>query len=233
MKFLRKMNRLKFIIILLLLFKNECYSQKNNIECLQGSWEIVDVYLKEGDYRFSSYKSNKRLSVLFEENTFNFNISSFGFINSDSLVENFKLKLNLIKDSGNYYCNYDIDKENNMGINVNVLDRFYVSDNCKEISYGNSKTYDGYKVDSIPFDRLVRLPREVLFDFFNFKKVTIIRSIINKQPNRPTKMYLLKNDPVEIIEEKDNWLKIKYYPEKNGEWTGKTIEGWIKKSDVE
>jgi SH3-like domain-containing protein len=46
-------------------------------------------------------------------------------------------------------------------------------------------------------------------------------------------MYLLKNDPVEIIEEKDNWLKIKYYPEKNGEWTGKTIEGWIKKSDVE
>ena len=46
-------------------------------------------------------------------------------------------------------------------------------------------------------------------------------------------MYLLKNDPVELVEEKDNWLKIKYYPEKNGVWTGKTIEGWIKKGDVE
>jgi len=59
------------------------------------------------------------------------------------------------------------------------------------------------------------------------------KSTIHKNLDTPTKMYLLKNDPVEIIEEKDNWLKIKYYPEKNGEWTGKTIEGWIKKSDVE
>jgi hypothetical protein len=66
---------------------------------------------------------------------------------------------------------------------------------------------------------------------FNATKIT--RKIINNNLGNPTKMYLLKNDPVEIIEEKDNWLKIKYYPEKNGEWTGKTIEGWIKKSDVE
>jgi hypothetical protein len=58
------------------------------------------------------------------------------------------------------------------------------------------------------------------------------KSTLFKNPNTPTKMYLLKNDPVEVIEEKDNWFKIKYYPEKNGEWTGKTIEGWIKKSDV-
>ena len=59
------------------------------------------------------------------------------------------------------------------------------------------------------------------------------RVIINKQPHQPTKMYLIQNDPVEVVEERDNWLKIKYYPEKNGEWTGKTIEGWIKKTDVE
>jgi hypothetical protein len=66
-----------------------------------------------------------------------------------------------------------------------------------------------------------------------FLKIISKKAIIYSSPNRPTKMYLLKNDPVEIIEEKDNWLKIKYYPEKNGEWTGKTIEGWIKKSDLE
>ncbi len=70
--------------------------------------------------------------------------------------------------------------------------------------------------------------------FLNIKYGSIKnKSIINKQPNYPTKMYLLKNDPVEIKEEKDNWFKIKYYPEKKGDWTGKTIEGWVKKSDVE
>jgi hypothetical protein len=71
--------------------------------------------------------------------------------------------------------------------------------------------------------------------FLNIKYgiVKTTKSFLTKAPNQTTKMYLLKNDPVEVIEEKDNWLKIKYYPEKNGEWTGKTIEGWIKKSDVE
>jgi len=57
--------------------------------------------------------------------------------------------------------------------------------------------------------------------------------LINKQPHQPTKIYLIQNDPVEVVEERDDWLKIKYYPEKNGEWTGKTIEGWIEKTDVE
>jgi hypothetical protein len=41
-----------------------------------------------------------------------------------------------------------------------------------------------------------------------------------------TKMYLLKNDEVEILDIKDEWLKIRFYGKK-------IIEGWIKKSDVE
>ncbi|MFN3785133.1 MAG: hypothetical protein ACK4R6_14540 [Spirosomataceae bacterium] len=59
------------------------------------------------------------------------------------------------------------------------------------------------------------------------------KSIIHSSPDRPTKMYLIQNDSVEIVEQRDDWLKIKFYPEKNGEWTGKIIEGWIKRSDVE
>ena len=39
-------------------------------------------------------------------------------------------------------------------------------------------------------------------------------------------MYLLKGDVVEILQEKDDWLQIRYYGKK-------TIEGWIKKGDVE
>gem|GEM_PF-6919410 len=67
----------------------------------------------------------------------------------------------------------------------------------------------------------------------SFEVINIKKSIIHSRPSQPTKMYLIQNDPVEVVEERDDWLRIKYYPEKNGEWTGKVIEGWIKKSDVE
>ena len=68
---------------------------------------------------------------------------------------------------------------------------------------------------------------EVRYKFVD--KVRIInfsKSIIHRIPNKPTKMYLIKGDEVEILEDNGEWLKIRYYGKK-------TIEGWIKKSDVE
>ena len=59
------------------------------------------------------------------------------------------------------------------------------------------------------------------------------KTAIFSNPNHPSKMHLIKGDPVEIVTKKENWLKIKYFIEKNGMWTGQTITGWIKKSDVE
>ncbi|WP_435355899.1 hypothetical protein [Emticicia sp. SJ17W-69] len=60
---------------------------------------------------------------------------------------------------------------------------------------------------------------------FSTKKIKD-KVFLNTTPNTLTKMYLLKGDEVEIIDEKDEWLKIRYYGKK-------TVEGWIKKSDVE
>lgn len=57
-------------------------------------------------------------------------------------------------------------------------------------------------------------------------KIKNVKSVIYKVPNSHTKMYLLKDDNVEILEIKDDWLKVRYYGKK-------TIEGWIKKSDIE
>ena len=57
-------------------------------------------------------------------------------------------------------------------------------------------------------------------------KISNNKVIINKSPGKPSQMYLLKGDEVEILETKDDWLKIRYYG-------SKTIEGWIKKTDVE
>ena len=41
-----------------------------------------------------------------------------------------------------------------------------------------------------------------------------------------SKNYLKKGDEVEVLEEKNIWLKIRFYG-------SKIIEGWIKKSDIE
>ena len=67
----------------------------------------------------------------------------------------------------------------------------------------------------------------------DYKMVVNDKAIIYSQLETATRMYILKNDVVEINETKGDWLKIKYYIEKNNKDTGKTIEGWIKRSDVE
>ncbi len=58
------------------------------------------------------------------------------------------------------------------------------------------------------------------------KKIVLPKSTLYSMIKQPTKMYLIKGDEVEILEEQDDLLRIRYYGKK-------TIEGWIKRSDVE
>ncbi|MDI9873195.1 SH3 domain-containing protein [Flectobacillus rivi] len=60
----------------------------------------------------------------------------------------------------------------------------------------------------------------------NVFKVKSTKVFINTSVNVSSSIYLIKGDEVEILEEKGEWLKIRYYGKK-------TIEGWIKKRDVE
>ncbi|MFC0186145.1 hypothetical protein SAMN04515674_12372 [Pseudarcicella hirudinis] len=64
-----------------------------------------------------------------------------------------------------------------------------------------------------------------------YAKIKIDKSFIFSLPTKRTNIYILKDDPVQVLETKDDWLKIRYYG--NSEENGKTIEGWIKKTDVE
>lgn len=98
----------------------------------------------------------------------------------------------------------------------------------------NSNVFVYIKVAGLPNNYITALYKKGIKDkknylknFFNmdFKEIKIAKSIIYKTPNNPTKMYLLKGNEVEVLEQKDNWLRIRYYG-------NKTIEGWIKKEDV-
>lgn len=105
----------------------------------------------------------------------------------------------------------------------------------------NANVFGFTKVNNLPNTYLNALYIQSIKDKKNYckeflgKDIKLIngKSIIYTQPNKPSKMYLIKGDPVEIITKKVGWLKIKFYPEQNGIWTKKTIEGWIKQSDLE
>ncbi len=70
------------------------------------------------------------------------------------------------------------------------------------------------------------LQKVELFLNRKFQQIKVAKCQIYNLDMLPTKSYLIKEDPIEILEQKDNWLKIRYYGEK-------TIEGWIKKEDIE
>ena len=81
------------------------------------------------------------------------------------------------------------------------------------------------------YNRILSPPKNIL-DFYKkvaperFKKISFEKIKVFFTPVYPSKMYLLKGNEVEILETKKDWLRIRYYG-------NKTIEGWIKKSDVE
>lgn len=77
----------------------------------------------------------------------------------------------------------------------------------------------------------VKNPPKFVQDFILELKKAKLRSIKNKSflyfsTRQKTKQYLLKGDQIEVINENKNFYEIRYYGKK-------TIEGWIKKSDVE
>lgn len=79
-------------------------------------------------------------------------------------------------------------------------------------------------------ERIITPPNSIQVFIKELKKDALIKiksnkSFVYKVPNIITQIYLLKGDEVEILDQKNNWLKIRYYGKK-------TIEGWIKKEDV-
>lgn len=123
-----------------------------------------------------------------------------------------------------------------------ILECNYPNFDWTDSSYYFSGTdvFEYYKINALPIEiilQLSRLSNQSTKNYLNYYldldfRYLKSKSTIFSKPHQPTKMYLIQDDPVEVVAEKDGWLQIKYYPEKNGEWTGKTIEGWIRKSDV-
>lgn len=238
----------------LLLISSQIFAQTiPRQEKIQGLWKFVPQK-KYGDTTFLHYmicKRNKILETTYWNDTKEVNVYSsphsyYGFWHNANGV--YPKKVSELKSSGNRVLFYD-----DLGINYDSLGNLikhtrscYLTysiegDDEAEMpsDYTPNKLYLNF-VGNNPdiYERIKEIPLFVIEAlrksekdwqkyklFVGFKK-TNIKTYIHSTPNTSTKMYLIKSDEVEILEENGEWLRIRYYGKR-------VVEGWIKKSDVE
>jgi len=233
------------LTIVLMIF-TRCISQtlnNGNLKCLEGIWSN-NSNNSNNIFSYRIITGNKMLSFGYEygDSSLNFPllIHVIGFQGKaedemDSLdktqLVNFGLHYTEItekdyKKKGNWAKNYFIPLKFGCENNEMTL----LSGKLAEFSRLNKLSNESV---SLLIARGKNDKRNYLTEFLkiSLKEIKPLRSVIYSTPNTPTKMYLLKNDEVEILEEKGEWLMVRYYG--NGATSRKTIEGWIKKSDIE
>ena len=222
----------KILVSILLSISSILIAQSSKKDLI-GYWQSQDdttnyfVFSKEQSIRFSISAKYGVTDLYY----------TYGF--SDEL----KLKnINDLKDAGIFYYEVNEDdfqekyKEKDgtySGIQANVIQMdedkkgFQIYDPLRP---GQRGTYKRIKQLPLKLENILKSKNIIIDSIIKENKakyiVKVTKSIIYCTPNKPTKMYLLKGDVVEILQEKDDWLQIRYYGKK-------TIEGWIKKSDVE
>ncbi len=235
------------------MISNLSIAQKVKLSDLHGLWVSS---LKEVEYRIFIKDSLVSLSF-YDFNDISIYYQKVGFIDRFSPI-----LVNLYKEYHNLkHVNLDTIRMTNTvlpeGFNIEIMseqkdenDYFYWSDILCSLGIEpedlpskvgsrfeliNSNVFVYNKVERLPNEYLRALykkgkkdNKDYLKNFFNmdFKEIKIPKSIIHSAPNQPTKMYLIKGDEVEFLEEQGEWYKIRFYGKK-------TIEGWVRKSDVE
>ncbi len=153
---------------------------------------------------------------------------SYGEVSIDNLLKNKSIIITQIPViSGNDYIT--IYKKN---IQTNRFEPLFEVDSKSIITHRIftffiDSSWDKIAISIGSYENSLNEFWEVRYKFVDeVRKIKSIKSVIYLIPNNPLKMYLIKDDIVEIIEEKENWQHIRYYGKK-------VVEGWIKKSDVE
>lgn len=242
------MKKLFFLIVEIvystILFGQNLEQKLYNTQQLQGIWKVYFNYTYPNPGDDSSYtiyhifKGRKCLDIDVSGSPYDklsVVVSDFGF--SNSYNKNTICAMQLLNDSGRCYVELDErlglkDCNINVAIIFDVKPKSYLNIFNDECSY---LTKVPKKVIAVLYKRGKHDNRDYLKEFLDktYKEIKVSKAKIYSSPSVSTQMYLIKNDVVEILEEKGDWLRINYYPEKDGKETGKTIEGWIKKSDVE
>lgn len=247
-----------FLLGIFSIFSNFCIAQNLKLSDIKGVWRSGKY---EDDY-FVIFKDSIA-SVGFDNNN-KIEISNFskiGFIDEedpyllrlDSIQnKNFEnksktflyLRVNLEDDDIEHLNIKNKETKNSIFYFGGILSKLGVEETPvrtgTRMEIINSNVHIYIKVQDLPplfIHKLsLKYPPQVLKRMLDktFMKIKMPKSFIYSKPTILSKMYLIKDDQVEVVREKEikgtKWLNFRYYG--NSATTGKTIEGWIKKADV-
>ncbi len=183
-----------------------------------NSGHEVAIYLNNGENEYNFKNVNRKALWVIHTSIFSVDNKTFCIVNEEGG-----------QDPNNYFCYFQFDKQRdnwymikhqiktfNTGKEVLIEEKIYKNEN--QIPF-----------EEVSFDKLFGKIHNDTPDPIPFISVKVLKAIIYSSPNKPTKMYLVEGDNLEVLEERINWIKFSFYNEKSK----KTIEGWIKRSDIE
>lgn len=214
------------ITLLFLSIVLQVNSQDNHIDKMQGYW-IGEISSDPKSLMkfYELVRKNKKLSLIYESGKLiDVTKSIVGFTEIKKKPET----ISDLHESGIYL--YDCTSEIGLLKNCTLIENFDVD----SYWYGNADIYDFYKADSISINVIKDMlewgkkidNKDFLKSFMDIKIIKSKKSTIYTNISKPSKIYLLKGDIVEILQKKDQWIRIRYYG-------NKVVEGWVKNSDTD
>jgi hypothetical protein len=230
---------LSFSLLFILINKGDLYCQivGGKLECLQGVWEQRQYDPKV--HSFKIIKNNKSLSFGFDEristSTFPLEVYFIGF-QSKYFDQLDSLELNSLSNDGQHYTEVPESSANSQ---KKFVENFYIPlrFGCEdgELSILGAKLSEYNKIKYLRLSIIKLLNTRGIQDKKNYinefspiirVRVNIPKSIIFSSIGVPTKSYFVKDNLVEFLEIKGEWIHVRYYGKK-------LINGWIKSRDVE
>jgi hypothetical protein len=217
---------------------NSIYGQVNTrLLQIQGIWEcqlqtestsIFKIINQDKCAEFTFSPTADKLDFTLFELTIGFQ----SYIEMPYNAEN--LTFDSLKANGLYYTEILNKKYIKDGIVVspNFLVPTYYECDGQNMSINGGKLFEYVKLQTLPFEVLVRLhrrgktdKRDYIKDYLNLKVLTIRNTNckVHSTPNGQTKVQLNRDDMIIVIEDRGDWLKVQYND--NG-------IGWIRKGDA-
>ncbi|MDR1227122.1 MAG: hypothetical protein LBK47_09540 [Prevotellaceae bacterium] len=212
------------------------------LDLMQGIWKarVDPLHPDSEEESWTIIRNHQSLSVTYvkSSNKLDFplteSIEGFQELKKEDIING--INVSILTDSGTYYT---LASTNAISPNgwVNNIDLFIIKDfDCdgqemsinggQLVEYSKRKKLSSIALKNI-YLRGMQDNRDYLKEYINIDVTEVVssKSTIYAEPDKPTRMYLIKGDIVTVLEEKEGWIKMEYEGKK-------LITGWIKKEDT-
>ena len=225
-----------FIALHILLFSQVLQAQSHSVNEIQGVWKMIDMREDSKEpLRYWIIKDDNLLILSYDESKLNdklyYQEMICGFFSEKLNVYKMdSLNLNSVKREGTFFITISKSSiaKNGYAKKYYVLyDELSLNEGQLEISSTRLVTFQNqyFLPNKIASAFFASKDWNTIEKYFNFSKISKTKAVIYSAPNKSTNKHLVKDDKVEVLEIKENWIRIRYYGTE-------IIEGWINEKDI-